>query len=52
MAEKLHVGIIGNGGMTKNHSRGYLNSGQYEIIGHQRRFLPAYTLAKQLIADG
>lgn len=22
------------------------------VIGHQRRFLPAYTLAKQLIADG
>jgi len=32
MAEKLHVGIIGSGGMTKNHSRGYLNSGQYEIV--------------------
>ena len=32
MTEKLHVGIIGSGGMTKNHSRGYLNSGQYEIV--------------------
>ena len=32
MAEKLHVGIIGSGGMTKNHSRGYLHSGQYEIV--------------------
>jgi predicted dehydrogenase len=32
LADKLRVGVIGSGGMTQNHSRGYLNSGQYEIV--------------------
>lgn len=32
MADKLRVGVIGSGGMTQNHSWGYLNSGQYEIV--------------------
>ena len=31
MAEKLRVGIIGCGGMAKNHLRGYLSTGRYEI---------------------
>jgi len=144
MADKLTVGVIGCGGMSRNHVQGYLNCGRYEVvaladlnaeamaefdqgfglsthhytgaremlarealdvvsvgvwhsghatwtiaaaahkpkailcekpmadtlqhaqqmlvacrrnhvklaIGHQRRFLPAYTLAKQMIADG
>ena len=33
MAEKLRVGIVGCGGMTRNHTWGYLNSGQYQISG-------------------
>jgi predicted dehydrogenase len=144
MTDKLRVGVIGCGGMCRNHVQGYLNCGRYEVaaladlnadamnafdetfglstqhytdaremlsregvdvvsvgvwhgghatwtiaaaahkpkailcekpmadtlqhaqqmliacrrnnvklaIGHQRRFLPAYTLAKQMIADG
>ncbi|MBT4340605.1 MAG: Gfo/Idh/MocA family oxidoreductase, partial [Chloroflexi bacterium] len=32
MADKLRVGVIGSGGMTQNHSWGYLNSGQYKIV--------------------
>ncbi|MDA1280709.1 MAG: Gfo/Idh/MocA family oxidoreductase [Chloroflexi bacterium] len=32
MAGKLRVGVIGSGGMTQNHSRGYLNTGSYEIV--------------------
>tara|TARA_Y100001936_G_scaffold219169_1_gene232324 strand:+ start:352 stop:792 length:441 start_codon:yes stop_codon:yes gene_type:complete len=32
LADKLRVGVIGSGGMTQNHSLGYLNSGQYEIV--------------------
>lgn len=33
MAEKLRVGIVGCGGMTRNHTWGYLNSGQYQVSG-------------------
>jgi len=32
LSDKLRVGVIGSGGMTQNHSWGYLNSGQYEIV--------------------
>jgi predicted dehydrogenase len=32
LSDKLRVGVIGSGGMTQNHSRGYLNTGQYEIV--------------------
>ena len=32
MADKLRVGVIGSGGMTQNHSRGYLKAGRYEIV--------------------
>jgi UDP-N-acetyl-2-amino-2-deoxyglucuronate dehydrogenase len=33
MSTKLRVGVIGCGGMSKNHIRGYLDSGRYEIVG-------------------
>lgn len=32
MANKLRVGVIGCGNMAKNHVRGYLNTGRYEIV--------------------
>ncbi|MBC7237726.1 MAG: Gfo/Idh/MocA family oxidoreductase [Chloroflexi bacterium] len=32
MSDKLRVGIIGCGGMARNHVRGYLNCGRYEIV--------------------
>ena len=31
MASKLRVGVIGCGGMARNHVRGYLATGRYEI---------------------
>jgi predicted dehydrogenase len=31
MTSRLRVGVIGCGGMVKNHVRGYLNCGRYEI---------------------
>jgi len=33
LADKLRVGVIGCGGMTRNHTYGYLNSGRFEIVG-------------------
>jgi predicted dehydrogenase len=30
---KLRVGVIGCGGISSNHIRGYLDSGRYEIVG-------------------
>jgi UDP-N-acetyl-2-amino-2-deoxyglucuronate dehydrogenase len=33
MSSKLRVGVIGCGGMARNHIRGYLDSGRYEIVG-------------------
>jgi UDP-N-acetyl-2-amino-2-deoxyglucuronate dehydrogenase len=30
--KKLRVGVIGCGGMAKNHVRGYLNSGRFEVV--------------------
>lgn len=33
MPGKLRVGIVGCGGMTRNHTWGYLNSGQYQVSG-------------------
>jgi predicted dehydrogenase len=33
MSTKLRVGVIGCGGIAKNHIRGYLDSGRYEIVG-------------------
>lgn len=32
LADKLRVGVIGSGGMTQNHTRGYLRSGSYEVV--------------------
>ena len=32
MAEKLRVGVIGCGGMARNHVRGYLHTGRYEVV--------------------
>ena len=32
MANKLRVGIIGCGSMTRNHTYGYLNSQRYEVV--------------------
>jgi predicted dehydrogenase len=32
MVDKLRVGVIGCGGMAKNHVRGYLNTGRYEVV--------------------
>jgi len=32
MSDKLRVGVIGCGGMARNHVRGYLNCGRYEIV--------------------
>jgi predicted dehydrogenase len=33
MADKLRVGVIGCGGISTIHIRGYLDSGRYEIVG-------------------
>src|ERR687885_2171391 len=33
MSTKLRVGVIGCGGIAKNHIRGYLDCGRYEIVG-------------------
>ena len=33
MSTKLRVGVIGCGGIAKNHIRGYLDCGSYEIVG-------------------
>ncbi|HEX5690371.1 MAG TPA: Gfo/Idh/MocA family oxidoreductase, partial [Roseiflexaceae bacterium] len=33
MSTKLRVGVIGCGGIAKNHIRGYLDTGRYEIVG-------------------
>jgi predicted dehydrogenase len=33
MSTKLRVGVIGCGTIAKNHIRGYLDSGRYEIVG-------------------
>ncbi len=33
MTNKLRVGVIGCGGISNNHIRGYLDSGRYEIVG-------------------
>jgi predicted dehydrogenase len=32
MEDKLRVGIIGCGGMAKNHVRGYLRTGRYQVV--------------------
>ena len=32
MSEKLRVGVIGCGGMSRNHVAGYLNCGRYQIV--------------------
>lgn len=32
MADKLRVGIIGSGGMSRNHVQGYLASQRYEVV--------------------
>lgn len=32
MADKLRVGVIGCGGMSRNHTFGYLNSTRYEVV--------------------
>jgi UDP-N-acetyl-2-amino-2-deoxyglucuronate dehydrogenase len=32
MADKLRVGVIGCGGMARNHVRGYLATGRYEVV--------------------
>jgi predicted dehydrogenase len=32
MANKLRAGVIGCGGMARNHVRGYLNCGRYEVV--------------------
>ncbi len=32
MEDKLRVGVIGCGGMAKNHVRGYLRSGRYQVV--------------------
>lgn len=33
MSTKLRVGVIGCGGISNNHIRGYIDSGRYEIVG-------------------
>ena len=33
MTNKLRVGVIGCGGISNNHIRGYIDSGRYEIVG-------------------
>jgi UDP-N-acetyl-2-amino-2-deoxyglucuronate dehydrogenase len=33
VADKLRVGVIGSGGISTIHLRGYLDSGRYEIVG-------------------
>jgi len=33
MSTKLRVGVIGCGGISSNHIRGYIDSGRYEIVG-------------------
>lgn len=32
MPDKLRVGVIGAGGMSRNHTFGYLNSNRYEVV--------------------
>lgn len=32
MAAKLRVGVIGSGGISRNHVGGYLNCGRYEVV--------------------
>ena len=32
MAGKLRAGIIGCGSISKNHARGYINSGRYDLV--------------------
>jgi predicted dehydrogenase len=32
MVDKLTVGVIGCGGMARNHVRGYLNCGRYQVV--------------------
>jgi predicted dehydrogenase len=32
MAEKLRAGIIGCGGISRNHVAGYINSGRYDVV--------------------
>lgn len=32
MAEKLRAGVIGSGGISRNHVAGYINSGRYDVV--------------------
>ena len=32
MADKLRAGVIGSGGISRNHVSGYLNCGRYEVV--------------------